>query len=283
MRVMTTGNPEDDHRDTWLPAFPELGSSESRVRLQKDWSARAWTGKPDRLVQIQNEIQKALKVVYDEAVRDWPATPENAERAEALGNALRLSVRASGSDSRLTRSGELSAIFAETDLGDIETLSMRNSDGARAHVSLDFRRMGKNGSVTVTLKVSGSDRAWVGGTAELLQTEIAKGVPGWSWLRHGFVSALLGILLGWGVAGLFLATVVSDPRGAAFGFGLVGLMGGGLIGGMVIWALLQRLFPGFEIVEPGGSSTGRRVLGGIVTITGLALGIAGVVLGILAL
>ncbi len=283
MRVMTTGTPHDADEPTTLPAFPQLGMGESRVRLKKEWSARAWTGKPDRLVQIQDEIQKALRTVYDETVRSLPLTPDGHERAVALGEALRLSVRAAGNENRLTRSGELAAIFAETDLGDIDTLSMSNRDGAKGHVSLVFRRQSKEGSTTVNLQVSGSDRSWVGGTAELLQTEIAKGVPGWAWLRHGFVSVLLGAMLGWGLAGLLLATVANDPRDSLFAAAVMGLLFGGTFGGIIIWSLMQRLFPGFEILEPGSSSTGRRVLGGVVTILGLALGIAGVALGVLAL
>jgi hypothetical protein len=244
----------EEQEQSGLPDFPRLaGGPSSKVKLQRDWKARAWAGTGARLVQLQNEVESALARAYAEATRDLPDTEEGREQARRLGGLLRVVVRATGHKGKLSRTGEVSAILAETDP-----------------------------SYTTKLMVSGTDRSWVGGTADLLTTEVAKGVPRWARVRAGLVSIFLGALLTWGGGGLLMATVADHPKGWIAGVAMFGVIGGAVVG-LPIWFLVQRLFPGFEILEPGASNAGKRTIAGLVTIVSFLLGVAGVVLGVMAL
>jgi len=263
------------------PPFPRLSGASTSVDIQRDWSARAWAGTPDRLVKIQNETEAALARIYDQEA--GKLLGQSGYDAVDLADDLRLRVTATGNAGRLTRTGELGAIFAETDLSDIDIVHLSNRKAAGSHIDLTFRRKPKEGSTAVKLQVGGSDRPWIGGTVELLSSEIAKGVPAWAWLRHGGVATFIGILMALGAGGLLLATVSDDPRDSIFLVLSTGLVVGGFVGAVVIWPTMKHFFPGLDIHEPGGSPVGRRTLAGAVTLLGLTLGVAGVVLGVLAL
>lgn len=266
-----------------LPKFPRLGRQTSRVRIQHDWSAKAWGGTPERLVQIQNEVEQALERAFDDATNRLQPTEESRDQAEELAQTLRLLVRVIGNDGRMTRTGELSAIFAEADLSDIDELHMANSKGAPACVELSYVRQPKQGSTAVNLKVSGSDRSWVGGTHQLLSSELAKGVPRWAMLRHGGASALLGLFLALGIAGILIAAFADNPNHSiVFALVVAGSLGS-LMGGVTIRMVMLRLFPGFDIFAPGTSPAGRRTLGAAFALLSFAVGVAGLVVGLMAL
>ncbi len=106
------------------------------------------------------------------------------------------------------------------------------------------------------LRVSGSDPSWVRSTSNELKTEMVKGVPRWSWSRHGYM---------W-----FAYTTVST---AALGFALeptlktralwlwllISAIGVFLLGSMLLGAA-RRLLPGFELVPDGQPSKAAAVL-----------------------
>jgi hypothetical protein len=130
--------------------------------------------------------------------------------------------------------------------------------------------------------VSGRDRSWVAGTADLLSSELAKGVPKWAFIRHGLVAVALAVLLILGSGGLLVATVADDPGSWIGPLVVVGIFVALPCAGLTSH-LIRKLFPGFEILQPGASNSGRRTIAGIVTLAGLAFSVVGVVLGVLAL
>ena len=273
-----------------VPDFPRLDAS-TRVRLTREWSAPAWAGTGERLIAVQREMEDSLANYYAERIRELDAkngqTPEGkaktVKRAETLGEALRLRVRVSGADGRLTRTGELSAVLAESDKSEIETVTIKNETQFTnlPVVEIALQRSPKEGHA-IRLKVSGPDRQWVGGAAELLSAELQKSVPWWSFLRRGIVSIAMALLLAWGVAGLLLATVPEDPADvwwtAAFMSSLLAMPVA-----IFVHIVMISVFPGFEVLEPGSASQGRKVLGALVTLFGVGLSIAGLILGVMAL
>jgi hypothetical protein len=264
-----------------LPAYPRLGGSSSNVKIQNDWTARSWTGTPERLVQIQNHVLDALEKAYDDAVKHLSQDDEGRYEASELGQVLALRVTASGNGGRMTRTGELSTIFAEVDLSDVDEVQMTNGHAGPASINLSFVKRPKSGSVSVKLKVSGSDRSWVGGTHQLISSEVAKGVPRWAVLRHGAVSAMLGFVVGLGISLALVAFNAKDPGPNDYLTAvLIALALGSVVGGTVIWVIMQTLFPGFELVSPGSSNAGRRTLGALFAAANFAVGVVGTVLAI---
>jgi hypothetical protein len=114
----------------------------------------------------------------------------------------------------------------------------------------------------VTLHVHGSDPAWVRSTFNELRSEIQKGVPWWSWIRH---SATWPAFFCFGV----LATGIGvapwlEHRWWAWA---VATVGGGVVLGSLGLFLARRALPGLEVLTPGQRGRGLAVLsvcGGLV-------------------
>jgi hypothetical protein len=262
-----------------LPRYPRLASARQLRIEQHPWKARAWAGSPERLVQIQNLILDQLERAYDDAVKNLSDTEEDRYEAWELGESLSLKVSVKGNGGRMTQHGELSSIFSTaTDVSEVEELHFK----AGETLSLSFVRNDTQGerpsSVAVKLKVSGSDQAWALGTLQLLSSEIARGVPKWAVLRHGLVSYLLAVMMVLGVGGALVAQYADHLASAIVVLATVGSLGAGLLASVVIWPLMLRLFPGFDVVPSGASPTGRRTLGVAFTAFNFLVGVAGIVL-----
>lgn len=268
-----------------LPEYPRLGGT-SEVRLTREWSAPAWSGTGERMLAIQREVESALARAYDDAVRDLPEDgPESAARARTLGEALRLNVHATGSQGRLARSGDLAAIFAETDISEIQSLQMSGGNEDRLPcIRLRLFNDPTNRDPALSLSVSGPDRQWVSGVADLLVGELRKGVPWWGYMRHPsvlipifavltFFALMLTMLYGswyWSNQAViyfaFVAAVLSVPMSRS-----------------APGTIVRTLFPGFEILGPGATAAGKQVLGSFLAVASFSLAVAGVVFGIMAL
>ena len=268
-----------------MPEYPRIAAT-SEVRLAREWSAPAWSGTRDKMLAIQREVESALARAYDDSVRDLAEDhPGSIARAESIGHELRLNVHATGSQGRLARSGDLAAIFAETDASEIQSVQMSggNEDWLPC-IRLRLFNDPTDSDPAVSLSVSGPDRQWVSGVADLLVGELRKGVPWWGFFRESstlvvlFTSLLFSLLMlvmyfgsgFYGVTLVFLSSMLAVPLGVQASRSSPG-------------AIIRRGFPGFEILEPGATATGRKVLGSLVAIAGFALAVAGVVLGVMAL
>lgn len=255
--------------------------------MHRAWKAEAWIGTAEQLIRVQGLLQDSLARAYTDAVTAVKATDEWSRELEikSIGSALRLEVKVSGSQGRMIRTGELSAIVAEMDLAEIEDVEM-NTGGYSdelPRLSLQLARKPKWSSRSpVEFSVSGPDRHWVGGLNDALQTELRKGVPWWSVFRRTWAAMvlaavpILGILIG-----LVLGSGLS--RGDAL---LVALFGIGLTPillmtiGFPLNAALKRLFPGFEVLEPGAVARGRQVLAATVTAVSFAVGVIGLIVSL---
>lgn len=265
-----------------FPDFPSLDVEPSSLRVQEDWSGGAWSGTTDRLVQLQNEVHKSLARLYEQQVKKLPDTAEGRESAEVLMQSLRVRVRATGRSGKMTRLGSMEAIFAETDPADIDVLQVSNSAESRSgYVSLAFEKARKADSLGVTLTVSGYDRSWVSGTADILKSEVKKGVPRWAWLRHGFVSFLLSLIVAGGITGVLSATVLNPQVTFWVSVPLIVLFIAAFLA-IALHAGIKRVLPAFEMLAPGESNAGKRVVAGVILATSLVLSLIGVAQGIAA-
>lgn len=171
------------------------------------------------------------------------------------------------------------------DLSEVETVRLSNEPvQGQPLVDVRFFRRPRYDEWPAMVEVAGSDHQWVGGVIEVLRGEVSKGVPWWAFLRRGLFGTALGAVLGLGAAGVALRYALDSPdRGSVFALAFSGLFFGGFIGVALLVGVFRMLFPGFEVVEQGSNSRGRRVLGGLITLLGISLSTAGVVLGALAL
>lgn len=136
----------------------------------------------------------------------------------------------------------------------------------------------------VTLTVRGDDRQWVGGIVDLLSGELAKTNPRWSSMRTYPVAILVGLLLTYGTAGVFAYRSESEMGASNAWFAVLVLPLIGLFFGLlVVRSIFVHVFPPLEILEAGESSRARRTVAGVTTFVSILLGVAGVVLGAMAL
>lgn len=259
-----------------LPDYPRLEPRATTI-LSREWSATAWAGAGQRLVSVQGLIEGALEAAYAAAVKEIPESERYPEsEARSIGSSLRLRVTVTGAHGRLTRSGELSAILAETDASEIEAVRMETrSSGGLPSVELRTNRKASESEPGVTMKVSGSDRQWVGGLNDLVMTELKKDVPWWAPLRRTWASTAVALAA---VLGIFAVVA----RYSSIDFVL--LLAATPVVAFAAWiplaALFRWSFPAFEVVEPGGMPRGRRVLGASVTVASFLLAVAGLVVSL---
>ena len=97
--------------------------AEQRTRVTRDWSIPSWAGTSDKLVTVQRLAEDCLERAWRAEVESIKANtrPEDHEmwiRESVDQYKLKVEVTASGG--RITKTGELSTIFADTDLRDVE-------------------------------------------------------------------------------------------------------------------------------------------------------------------
>jgi len=285
LNLDTLGIVADKEPKSAVPPFPRL-SAEQSVRLTRVAKFRAWSGRVERLVRLEHEIESALEKVYDKRVAEMEPFDEAKARADA--EELRVHVSVTSAGGRVQRVGPITSILAEMDTREIRTVSMGNSASRTStlpQISVNISGDPNADTQAVTLTVRGDDRQWVGGVVDLLSGELAKTDPKWSIMRTYPVAILGGLLLSYGAAGIWAylsqdaARVIAGGWFIFFLLPFIGLMGGLLL----VRSVLVRAFPPLEILEAGESSRARRSIAGVTTAVSMLLGVAGVVLGVIAL
>jgi hypothetical protein len=279
---MVRGEKEREYPEDNYPEFP-FGGSGHAVRLTREASFRAWVGPPERLAALEVEIEKALKAEYDQHLAKLVASDQHPGAANALIKNLRLRSNVTANNGRLTRTGSMTAILAEMDLRDIEKITMGNeSDGGFPEISLTMRRDSDNNFRSVRVKVTGSDRQWVGGAYDVLAAELQKAVPRWAVMRSPLFAVLVGVAIALGIAGVLIATGRANSEDLVTA-AILSLFLGAMSGGLLLTPLFGVLFPGLEVVKSGSTARGRRTFGYVGAAVSLLLSVAGVVLGLIAL
>lgn len=277
-----------DNGGVELPTYPDPQGHDSTVRITREATFKAWSGRPERLFALEREVARVLGEFYAEhtAQLSGPKTVEKAN--QALAN-LRLYATVSAAEGRLRRTGSLGAIFAEMDSSEVETiwLNNRTEDLAR-YPKIELRISDLSVSDTfpaVSLKVTGNDRQWVGGVYDLVSGELGKAVPGWSRMRSGWLAILLGFLISAGSAAATMSILSRNDseRGDAVLVGIFVTVLGTLFISLALHSIFLRLFPSLEILDAGGASKSRQTRALVVTVASMLLGIAGLVVGLLAL
>ncbi len=126
----------------------------------------------------------------------------------------------------------------------------------RRSIEVRFRR-----DEGVSFEVAGPDRDWVRGAGASIETELGKGIPRWSWLRSYksglpffFILSAFAIALAPQAEGFY---VENEFDGVTVGgFAVLFCVGPGAL---LFW-IGRRLFPGFEIYEPGSGPKSTRYL-----------------------
>ncbi|PRB44303.1 hypothetical protein CQ020_03590 [Arthrobacter sp. MYb23] len=270
--------------------------------MEREETFLAWVGRREKLIRIATEVDKALVAAYKDLLTERDLHPETVvedrEEADKLARLLQPSVTVIAGKGRIKRSGNLEAILNDMDAREIECITIGNGDRHRSPGTLPgiFIQFGEEGPRfllfdrdVVQLKVSGPDRQWIGGVFDNLATELRKDVPWWAPLRSTFAAILIGLFV-FGSATQLLYTMTPEPpqsedinAGTLIILRLMTVLIMAFVGYMIARPALRRIFPAVEVLEAGASPRGRQVLAVTVGILSFALGVAGVVLGVLAL
>lgn len=246
------------------------------VRVQREWSARAWSGPRSSLERIETIANEVMRSAYE----DYAAKTVDPEERKVLG--LRMMVVANIRDrsGSITRIGTIASSLAQMDSSDVESVllgTQKDSSGREPFIYIYFRRSGDQG---VKLQVRGSDQQWVAGTYDRLVEQISRHVPRWHLLRNWLLSISSGAVAGAGIAVAIGGHGPETPHVAVRA--LLGLMLGGGAGLVILYPAFSMLFPGFEILGPDYRSAARKILGAVIASLSLMLAIAGLVVPFLS-
>lgn len=269
--------------------FPEPDGDRS-VQLTRQKTYGAWAGQGDRLVRIFGLVDEALRSAFSDWQEDADRAGQNQieRRHEAQFFVPEVVVSGAGG---VQRTGPIETILAEMDLQDIKAVRMGNGQvyrpghGPMPHVSVElgYEHPWPIGHLQepVRITVAGSNRQWVGGSIDALNTELQKDVPSWAWLKSMWV----GNILSW----LFLAAGVGAlpgwllwERGFLSGWVLTGWVTLSLVTGLLLqFAADKWVTRDIEVLDVGARPAARRFVAGLGTLVTLTLGVAGVVLAVL--
>lgn len=199
----------------------------------------AWVGDRERLDRI-------TRVLYGAAERGKPPVGHDE---------IRVSAKATLRNGEWIE-GEPGGVFAEMDRRALsELVLVAGPDFRNGSIGVTFDRVK---GVTVESK---GDRDWVDASHTALVEEAERGRPFWWWLRSLPALMALGLLFA-GLCGDLLYGVYAgeDPARRLFGAVFVGSFVGLSLASALI-AILKRVLPGFEVVEPGERGKGARALG----------------------
>ena len=278
----------DEQAEADEHTFPRIKPQENALTVTRSWKLQAWAGTPTKLITIQNLVEDCLERAWQQEVAAIPADAEPHRRDSTiseLDDDLSLNVVVHGNHGRIKRTGELSAILSEMDLPDVESVSFSNNprwSGSNTKIELTFDVHASTAyRPHVTLSVTGGDTQWLFGTVERITDEVKKGLPWYQFFRRWWLSVILGTLLVGGVAAYVLARV-GDTKDVIFGT-IFCLMIGAVFGSALFGAAFAALIPGFEVYEQGEKPRGRSVIGGAVGVVSFLVGVAGLVLTVVAL
>jgi len=176
-----------------------------------------------------------------------------------------------------TTSGEIKAVLAELDKRTVKsvTFSMDIYED-RAEVILD-RKNRKSSEYGAKLIVKSPDLGWARQTFTQLSEEIAKGVPGYAWIRQRrgrfAVACGAGILPVLVVALMVLPSVPSKAQWIVWISGFYVAIMAVVIVSAPDW-LFDWLAPRFEVTGEDSQSTGNRRIGAVVApVVAIVIGI----------
>ena len=275
-RMMNTLSPplSGVDNETGVPAFPAT-FSDSPLRLTRPRRWNAWVGSGDRLVKLAEVAEGCLKSHFDQhAVSRHP--PLSGFELEAY----RLKVDVRGLKGQIQRSGPMRTVLGEVLPREIESVSIGN-DAVLAedrHLPTLEIRLGKIRSFdqdAIALTVSDDDSDWVASTYDKLVTEIQRNVPWWGLIRSipGKIALFaLMVAIIWGIT---LPLAEKGGRIANW-FTIVGYSSFA-VGAALVTVMQRYVFRPLEVLEPGRSTSAKRVLAGGITLLGIAGAIASIV------
>ena len=256
-----------DAGDFTTPAFPRAGN-EASVKVTRELKLRAWVGRKDNLDRIVKEAEDALASKYDAVIASLDLELDSWDRKSRVEDALRglqLEVRIEGSGGRMVRTGSLDAVLAETDFSEVEAITMKNSGWSlyTSYPKFDLRiaRETDPWRRPVLLEVSGPDKQWVGGLYDVLASQLRSKVPWWSVFRASWVPSSIGALVGLAVFWWLFASSSDEAQhdgGLVATYVVMCVAVGSVLGTMLIGDVLRRIFPSFELLEPGAEPRGRQ-------------------------
>lgn len=266
-----------------FPKIPRLhGSGAVVVTRERDFPA--WVGNADRLRGLAQEVEYLLTDAYEQKFKTVPHNHEGLASAQKIATESAMRCRVWGVNNRFSREGDLDVILAEVDPYEVEGVILGNFQrGSELPETVIQIRLGPK-SDTSELYVRGPDKRWVGGAFDNLANQISRNVPGWSILRSNWVPRTIGGAFGLSAQGLILAQARDPYLSVNWLIGTAFMVGGGVaVGDSLLKSIIGRMFPAFEIIQPGGASRPRRTLAFVFGLLSLILTSIGVLLGIMAL
>ena len=228
-----------------------MSALEHKVSRSRRW--QAWAGDLEDLMKLGRTLEEAAHQLDP----DWPGI--SATVVEGTDHI----------------SGPIGDVVSSIDRRSASSVSFAVASEMRHLYDFLSATVGKEGyQQGASVNVSSSNTAWARQTFARLSEEVEKGVPRWALLRTPWGRRLVGVAgglamfsaLALALAGLTRVAVVYP---ASAGAGLA-----------TAWLLTRRrtidwLFPAFEILGPGGTSTGSRRLATLISLA------ASVVVGII--
>lgn len=249
------------------------------MKVARPYSLKVWVGDKERVLAVQDLLENALEEAYNVAatrIRDG-ATPGDRSVAFTLDRLVddyKLKVEVRGKEGRWTREGELSAIFDDVELDDIESIVMSNRayGPAEAEVSVAFTRSETLAlSAGVQVNVAGDDKAWVTSLHDSLVEKLSRGRPRWAFATTGWFAGVLALIAF--TAGLFTIGAVT-PAGAPDETVSAVFLGWTLASfafGVGIKWMTARTLPAFEVTQRGSAGQGARTVAVASSVTAFVL------------
>jgi hypothetical protein len=224
----------------------------------------AWLGTAEDLRRLIDVVRNQLAVMPE--MKEWQSVSPDIEPVVNGEATIRLG--------RVTKTVDGSAgdIAALPELDAVTTLSLSGLVGGSRAIRVRLRT--REDTIppfdhAIDLTVSGKDQTWVTGAAGVVNQELRRRRPWWSWARTAPGRILVSAIL---VAAVAFAQVA----GLALWLSL-------LVGLAVVqlgwWVVPTYLLRGLEV----GGPKSARLRVGLTTAVGLLLAVAGVVLAVLAL
>jgi hypothetical protein len=217
-----------------------------------------WTGSTEDLQPLSSELQRLAEkgCSLDRNSTVFSASTDDSQ-TEAIDEKWRLQASANYPQLYKTEQGTPEQVLKQLNTKEVRLLqiSTKTDWAGRATMRVTFRQYESSwfdDRWGVELYLQSRDHGWVLEAQQALSHAIAQGVPWWAFLRGRFAAILYGMvtavaaILAFHSLGWFTSILIGEAIGMPAGFGSQ-------------W-LIRKRFPAFEILQPGSTASGARVV-----------------------
>jgi hypothetical protein len=253
------------------------------IQLTAAWEA--WRGDRDALRRLCKAIQSFADAELAKELDEIASQSERSEAREMRERYARdrwaVTATAQEPEYSRTRRGPPDEVIDGLDERTVYSFSAHLQAYGRRDVSVN---VGLHRKLGADVRVFGKEPLLVHSLFPEIKAALQRGVPRWCWLRNVNMmfaySALVALLVGFAFFP-YTAAFRSDPNPALWErllwTGGLAISTGLFLGSLVVYPLVRRAFPGFEVTAPGGEGSGSRLLYALLALVAsaaLSLGVA---------